>query len=136
VPLAKVRGCIARILECVTDGENTWTQKIGHAAAAVFSTSREVRMNQMPGWILSGSHRDTGWRADRRVHVELREAHSVCRELVNVWSLDDRVAETARVGIAHVIDENEDDVQPIFGMKAGSQEENGRKESHHVITCL
>ena len=58
----------------------------------------------------SGDEPAARWSADRSVGVEVRELHAFLRNAINVRRLDVLAAHATEVRVAHVIDENEDDV--------------------------
>ena len=57
--------------------------------------------------------------ADRHGHVEIGEHTGLLGKFIETWGLDDRMAVATEVPAAHVIHQDEDDVQLLRGLRSG-----------------
>ena len=111
VPFAEVARLIADLLELAGEGRGLGVEPLGHAALFIIATVVEVGGDAPAMRVLSGGEGDTGGRADGRVDIEVGELNPFRGETVDMLGLDG-AAEAGEIGVAHVIDEDDDYVGP------------------------
>ncbi len=109
VPFAEVAGLVTSQLKLAGEGGGLGVEPLGHAALFVRAAIIKVGSDAVAVWILTGGEGDAGRGADGGVDVEVGELDSFGSEAVNVLGVD-RSSEAREVGVAHIIDENDDDV--------------------------
>ena len=78
--------------------------------------------------VLPGGESNAGGGTDRGVDVEVGELDSLGGKPVDVLGIDG-AAEAGKIGVAHVINEDDDDVGALGGQQEGA-EEKGEEDSH------
>src|SRR4030095_10244397 len=68
--------------------------------------------------------------ADRRVDIKLREADPLGCEAVDVGRLDARVAVAAQIAVAHVVDEDKEEVGARLERRGEKQKRQGDEDPH------
>jgi len=129
VPLPEVRGGVTAVLERLRGGRRLRIEEVGHAAFGVGLTHLQKGVDFPPSLILAGEEGRPRGRTDRRIHVEILQLHPLRCELVDVRRFHVRIAEAARVGVAHIVDEEDHDIGREVGRAFGvdRQEEEGRE---------
>ena len=110
MPFAEVSGRITGCFEFLRCSRGRAVEIIRHATIGIAGAGIEKGMNFPSPLILSGREGDSRSGADGRVDIKIRQFDSLGGELVDVRRLDQRIAETTRIGEAHVVDEDDDDV--------------------------
>ena len=80
--------------------------------------------------ILAGLQGAARWRADRSGSVEIGKPHSVGRQLVDVWRINEIIAVTTNILPTHIVDENQDDVGTVGSseLRSGECQDDGSVE--------
>ena len=113
MPLAEVGGGIAGLLENPGGRRRLRIEPVGHVPGAIGLPRGQIGIDLPAGRVLARHHRDARGRADGRVDVEIGQPHAFLGQPVDMRRLHLRISETARVGIAHVVDEDEKDIGPF-----------------------
>ncbi len=71
----------------------------------------KMPVDRVPGRVMPGHHRRPAGRTDAAGHGELRERRSLCRQLVEVGSLEVLVPVTTQITPAPVIGKEKDHVR-------------------------
>ncbi len=111
MPFAEVARLIAGLLELAGEGRGLGVEPLSHAALFVIASVIEVGGDTPAMRVLSGGEGDTGGRADGRVDIEVGELNPFRGETVDMLGFDG-AAKAGEIGVAHVIDEDDDYVGP------------------------
>ena len=104
-------GCVASGLQLLCCRRGGRVEIVSHAAIRIASPCVQERMDFPAPLILPGGERDSRGGTDRRVDVKVSQLDALSRELVDVRRLDQRITKAARIGEAHVINEDDNDVR-------------------------
>ena len=109
VPFSEVSGRVSGLLELAGEGGGLWIEPLGHAAFFVILPVVEVGGDSVSVGILSGCQGDAGGGTDGGVDVEVGELDALRCELIDMLGVY-LSTKAGEVGVAHVIDEDDDDV--------------------------
>lgn len=109
VPFPKMTGGVSGFLELAGESGGFGVKPLSHPALDVIAPVVEVRGDAPAVRILSGGESDAGRGADGGVDVEVGELDPFRGESVDVLGVH-LSSEAGEVGVAHVIDEDDNDV--------------------------
>lgn len=109
VPLAKVAGPVAGLLELPGEGGGFWIEPLGHATLVIIPAVVEIRGDAPAVGVLPGGESDAGGGTDWGVDVEVGELDPFRSESVDVLRFH-RAAKAREIRVAQVIDEDDDDI--------------------------
>ena len=131
VPLAHAGGLVANVPQCLGQGDLIRAETLavaGKKHPLPFLTLIEANA---PG-IAPGHQRTARWRTDRRGHVEAGQLAPFLCHLVQMGRSVQLRAEGSDVGVAEVIDENQDEIRFVCGSSNGRKaQQECEKESGH-----
>ena len=112
VPLAKVSGFVAGLLEQAGEHDRIGIQPIRHSAFLVVVRIGKVLVNAVPGWVLPRQDGGSAGRTYCRGDCELGELRSLCGQSIQIGRFVVLVPMTAQVAPTPVIGEEKENVRP------------------------
>ncbi len=121
MPFAEMPRGIPCLLQSAGQHWGLGVEPVRHPALSVFFAMGQERCDLPTLRVRTRGDCDARRGTDRRVDVELLKGNSLGGHAVDVGCFGIRIAETGKIGPAHVIDEHQDDVRLVSGLNGGGR---------------
>ena len=115
VPFAKVAGGVAVLLELSGDNRSCGIKPLRKSAFLVHVPIVQIRANPPALWVLSRGDRHARWRTNRRIDIKVLKLDALGGQSIDVLGFDVFSAKAGKIGPAHVIDQDHNDIRFALG---------------------